>query len=67
MVERLIRRPEVTQRTGLGKSSIYEKISDGEFPPPIKLGKRTVAWREHDIDQWIEQRIRSAYCLKSDQ
>lgn len=57
MTDRLIRRPEVTQRTGLGKSSLYEKISIGEFPPPIRLGKRTVAWVEQDIDQWISEKI----------
>jgi len=41
---RLIRLPEVKARVGLSRSSIYLKISEGTFPPPVKLGVRSVAW-----------------------
>ncbi|MBF0371129.1 MAG: AlpA family phage regulatory protein [Magnetococcales bacterium] len=37
MNTRIIRRPEVQNRTGLSRSSIYLKISRGEFPAPIRL------------------------------
>lgn len=56
----LLRLPRVKQRTGLGRSTIYEQISQGLFPKPVKISVRAVAWRESQIDQWIEQRILAA-------
>lgn len=60
MSERLLRRPEVENRTGLSRSTIYELVKEGRFPRPVKLGKRAVAWRESDIAAWIEARQKAA-------
>lgn len=30
---------------------------EGNFPRPLKLGIRTSAWLEADIDSWIESKI----------
>ncbi len=54
--ERLQRRPDVEARTGLSRSTIYEWMKRGEFPQPVKLGTRLVAWRESDITAWLESR-----------
>lgn len=51
------RKPIVTARVGLCDSAIYQLIKEGKFPRPIKLGARAVGWLEHEIDDWIEQRI----------
>lgn len=59
-MERLIRLKEVTARTGLEKSTVYDLIADGEFPKPIPLTKRTVAWIESEVQAWIEKRIAAA-------
>ena len=56
MAEKLLRRPEVEARTGLSRSSIYEYMKRGEFPQPVKIGTRIVAWRESDIAAWLESR-----------
>lgn len=53
----LLRRREVEQRTGLSRSTIYAWINDNRFPRPVKLGERIVAWRESDIDDWLESRV----------
>jgi prophage regulatory protein len=29
----------------------------GEFPTPVPIGARAVAWVEEEIDSWISQRI----------
>lgn len=50
---RLIRRKEVQQKTGLGASSIYALMQKDEFPKPITLSTRRVAWIESDIEKWI--------------
>ena len=51
------RRPEVEAKTGLSRSTIYEKMKNGTFPKPIKLGPRAVGWLETEVDAWISERI----------
>ncbi|MBF9060754.1 AlpA family phage regulatory protein [Rhodobacterales bacterium HKCCSP123] len=57
MAQRILRRSEVEDRTGLSRSTIYAWIRHGKFPRPVKLGERIVAWRESDIDRWLESRV----------
>jgi len=57
---KILRLPMVKERTGLARSTIYLKISQGEFPKPISLGDRSVGWIEEEITSWIEQRIQSS-------
>lgn len=54
---RLIRRPEVEQRTGLRKSAIYQRAKSGTFPRPIKIGTYNVAWLESEVDAWVAEQI----------
>ena len=32
------KRKQVEARTGLSRSSIYQKVAEGTFPKPIRLG-----------------------------
>lgn len=57
MSMKLIRIKDVMERTGLARSTIYKYISLGQFPQPIKLGTRAVAWVESEIDTWINDSI----------
>lgn len=54
MAERILRRPEVSSRTGFGRSTLYALVQSGRFPKPIKLGSRASGWLESEVDQWIE-------------
>jgi prophage regulatory protein len=54
---RLLRLPEVKRQVGLGRSSIYAKAKAGEFPAPVNLGGRAVAWLDHEIQSWIDARV----------
>ena len=54
MTEKLMRRPEVETRTGLSRSTLYDWMKRGDFPLPVKLGTRLVAWRESDVTAWLE-------------
>lgn len=60
MTHRILRRSEVEAFTGLSRSTIYAMMAEGEFPKPIKLGKRAVGWREADIAAWLESRATDA-------
>lgn len=57
MIRSILRLPAVKSRTGLSCSTIYDKISKGEFPKPISLGARSVGWVSDDIDAWVQSRI----------
>ena len=56
----ILRRPQVEARTGLSRSTIYARIQDGTFPRSILLGARAVGWLEHEIDGWLDQRIKAS-------
>lgn len=53
----LIRFPKVKDRTGESRSQIYAKIQIGEFPKPVPIGARAVAWVESEIDEYIDRQI----------
>lgn len=52
----ILRLPNVKQRTGLSRSSIYAAVKSGVFPRPVSLGARSVGWLDSTIDEWIHQR-----------
>ncbi|MFO1205496.1 MAG: AlpA family phage regulatory protein [Burkholderiales bacterium] len=61
---KLIRRAEVQARTGLSVSSIYGRLGSGrprdfdpDFPRPVPLGVRSVAWLESEVDAWIARQV----------
>lgn len=60
MVTKILRLPEVKNRTGLSRSTIYLKISKGTFPSPISLGERAVGWVESEIADWLTSSIESS-------
>ena len=54
---RIVRIQEVMSATGLSRSTIWRRVRNHEFPPPLKLGglnSRSVGWREQDVDAWLE-------------
>ncbi|MEI7063213.1 AlpA family transcriptional regulator [Dickeya chrysanthemi] len=53
----LIRLSEAQGRTGYSKAWIYKLIAQGRFPQPVKIGSRSIAFVESEIDDWINQRI----------
>lgn len=56
--ERLVRLTEVLERTGLSRSSVYDRIKKGRFPPSVALGEgRARRWVNSEIDTWIAVRI----------
>lgn len=59
----ILRRKQVEERTGLSRSTIYDKLSrqsprfDPTFPRAVQLGANAVGWIESEIDIWIRTRI----------
>ena len=55
--KKLVRLSEVLSRTGYSRAWIYKLISQGRFPQSVKIGSRSIAFVENEIDEWINQRI----------
>lgn len=53
---RLLTLSQVEDKIGFKKTFIYKKISDGDFPAPVKFGLSS-RWEESKIDDWIEHHI----------
>ena len=54
---RLLRLKEVLQIIPVSKSSFYQGIKTGKYPPPVKLGERTSAWRSDLLISIVEKGV----------
>ena len=57
----LIRLPQVKEITGLGKSTIYRLIEEGDFPKQVSLGARSVAWVMSQVEDWCLSKVKVAH------
>lgn len=60
MTHNILRLPAVKTRTGLSRSTIYLRISEGSFPKPVSLGGRAVGWIEAEVNDWLNQQIEAS-------
>ncbi|EFC6289643.1 AlpA family transcriptional regulator [Shigella dysenteriae] len=60
MSNNLLRLSDVMRRTGYSRAWIYRLINQGRFPKPVKIGSRSVAFIESEVDEWINQRIEAS-------
>lgn len=56
-MQAFLRRQDVERATGLPRSTLYAKISQGDFPKPVKIGGRAVGWLEAEIAEWQRTRV----------
>ena len=56
--ERLLRLPEVLQRTGIrSRSGLYRMIQEGNFPRSLRLSHKTAVWQETSVQKWIDEKV----------
>lgn len=60
---RHVRLHELTKLLGIGRSSIYQMVSDGLFPPPVKMSRRCSSWPLVEIQTVVRARA----ALKDDE
>ncbi len=56
-MHKILRLPAVKASTGLSRSTIYFRMSQGTFPKQVALGGRAVGWLELEINEWLQQQI----------
>jgi prophage regulatory protein len=60
MLDRILRRPEVSAATGLARSTLYLRISQKLFPRPIRLGPRMSGWLTSEVSVITSAYVRGA-------
>ena len=53
----LLKIQTVATVTALSASSIFRKTAAGEFPEPIRLGKRCTRWRASCVRAWLAAQV----------
>lgn len=53
----LLRRKDVEAQTGLARSTLYKLIGEGNFPAPVRITSKAVAWPSNLVADWIDSRI----------
>ncbi|WP_186076191.1 helix-turn-helix transcriptional regulator [Burkholderia gladioli] len=51
-----LRIKDVATKIGLGQSTIYRLVAQGDFPKPFEIMPKRNAWLEEDVDAWLAQR-----------
>ncbi len=53
----ILRLKQVQSRTGLSRSTLYLRISEGKFPRQVSLGARAVGWVDAEVEAWLAGQI----------
>lgn len=61
----MLRFPEVIERTGLSRTTIWRRIRAGTFPAPVQLGSNSIGWPEPAIIEWVESRPVVTYATEA--
>lgn len=55
--ERILKAEAVYKgRLGVSRSKFYTMLTNGEFPPAIRLSPMRVGWLETQVSDWIKSR-----------
>jgi prophage regulatory protein len=55
-----LRLPDVKAVTGLSKTTLYAMIREKNFPAPVRLGPRSVAWVRAEVRRWAVERVHAS-------
>ena len=60
MTARMLTIKQVCERVGLARPTIYAMMQKGAFPRGRKLTAAAVRWCSREVEEWLENRPRSA-------
>jgi len=46
----LLRLPQVLKIIPVSRSTWYQGVKERDYPAPVMIGRRAVAWRRHEIE-----------------
>ena len=53
--KRYLREPDLRERYGVGRTTIWRWVKTGNLPPPVRLGPNVVGWAEEKLDERDEK------------
>ena len=48
------RMADVVRITALSRATVYRRIAEGKFPPPVHLGGHACGWPRAALERWVE-------------
>ena len=55
-MDRILRKAEVLRVCGISQSTLYDMMARGILPRAVRIGVRSVGWRESQVRDWVESR-----------
>ena len=55
----MIKIGDVIKKTMLSRATIYRLVNSGKFPKQVNMSDRSATWLEVEVDEFIEEKIRS--------
>ena len=46
---------QVAAMLGIGRTQVFKLLGEGQFPEPVRLGKRNPRWRITDIEAFLQK------------
>lgn len=59
-----IRARQLLKLVPFGRSTLWLKVSRGEFPAPVRLSQRVTAWRCEAIREWIDAKAAQSHTAR---
>ena len=59
METRILRYPDVQRMTGLSRKTVERRLAAGDFPVPVRLGKRAVGFLSDEVQAWLKSQPRA--------
>lgn len=58
-ISRLMSPNEAQEATTMSRVLLRLMADEGQFPQPVKIGERRIAYVRAEVDAWIDERINS--------
>ncbi|WP_051303149.1 helix-turn-helix transcriptional regulator [Psychromonas aquimarina] len=46
---------DVCEKVNRSRTTLWIWVNQGLFPKPIKMGRRTLGWKEVDFNNWLDK------------
>ena len=54
--KRALKLEEVLRLVSLSSATVYRMMSRGEFPRPVRVGRRAARWHSDEVEEWLASR-----------
>ena len=54
--KRALNLEEVLGLISLSSATVYRMMSRGEFPRPVRVGRRATRWHSDEVEEWLASR-----------